>query len=310
MRKALGFVPGAFAFQSNGTPSNMINTTNSPECLPSCTSENPPVLSNLDGGKATAPRGKKVLLRSLILDDDMQPRSRMRREAIREYRLAYRHGPDRLPPITVARLQDGEDPDALVLVDGYHRYEAARLAGLDHLPVNVLTLTTREARWVAAKANLAHGVPIPRSDKRRVFRRYVEAQQNIDSDGQLKSSRVIARELGSVTHQTVLNWMKADFPEVYAAMGRADPSEAEDLEPMSYDPFEDDLHTMELLARDLQRQVAKTRRKHGAARTAAALAPLVGRVEAAGGGIPLSERLVEFAGRRPVGAKREDPDDF
>lgn len=273
-------------------------------------SQLPGPLSNLDGAKGTAPKTKSVSLHQLILDDDMQPRTRMKREAIRDYRLAYRHGPDRLPPITVARLRDGERPDALVLVDGYHRYQAAGLAGLDRLPAYILDLTTSEARWLAAKANLAHGVPIPRSDKRRVFRRFVEAQQNVASDGQLKSSRTIARELGSVTHQTILNWMKSDFPGVYAAMTRADPDDAVDLEPREYDPFEDDVYAIQLLARDLQRQVAKTRRKHGTGQTAAALAPLLGKVEAAGGGIPLSERFQLFSGRGPAGKAKDEPDDF
>lgn len=267
-------------------------------------------LSNLDGGEGTGPKAKRVQLRQLLLDEDMQPRSRMKRDAIKDYRLLYRHGPNSLPPITVARLRDSQQPTALVLVDGYHRYEAARLAGLDSLPARILDLTTSEARWLAAKANLAHGIPIPRSDKRRVFRRFVEAQQNVSPEGHLMSSRSIARELGTVTHQTVLNWMKADFPAIYAAMAKADPDDATELEPRDYDPFEDDVHAIQLLARDLQRQVTKTRRKHGAAQTASALAPLLGALEEAGGGVPLADRLPLLAGRGPAGSAKEEPDDF
>ena len=57
---------------------------------------------------------------------------------------------------------------------------------------------------------------------------------NNQGDGELKSYRQIAQDLGGATsHVTIRKWMREDFPRVYARMSKGDAEEPEGPELMS-----------------------------------------------------------------------------
>ena len=66
---------------------------------------------------------------------------------------------DRLPPISVQR-------DTLVLIDGRHRLEAAKRAGLELISVEELGLADDELIDHAVHANVGHGRPASAADRR------------------------------------------------------------------------------------------------------------------------------------------------
>jgi hypothetical protein len=122
-----------------------------------------------------------------------------------------------MPPLTVARVNG-----ALVLVDGWHRLGALHQIGRWEAEVNVVDATERETYWLAARANLTHGLPLKPRELRKVFRSYVRARQHRDGD-RIKSYREIAEETGgNCGHTTVRNWMFSDFPKIAREMGGKD----------------------------------------------------------------------------------------
>jgi hypothetical protein len=128
-------------------------------------------------------------------------------------------GLDAFPPVKVALVQG-----ALVLVDGFHRLAAAQQAGLTEVSAVVVSATDQEARWMAAEANLSHGLPLSRKEVRQAFKVFVETRQNVKPDGRLMSYREIAVALGgAVKHNTVMAWMKEDYKRLAARMGGEDP---------------------------------------------------------------------------------------
>lgn len=164
----------------------------------------------------------KVSLSELIVDEAFQPRFQMSRDAIRRYAAAYRANPRELPPITVAEIKGRL---GLYLIDGFHRVQAAKIAHLSHLPAHALQTDKVGAMWLAVEANMRHGVPISRREKRVIFRRFVDAGRNRKEDGSLMSSRELNQHLHLGSHQTMLAWMQADFPTLYAEMAGRDPEE-------------------------------------------------------------------------------------
>ena len=98
----------------------------------------------------------------------------MSRDAIRRYAQVYRSDPEGMPPIRLGRLPDGR----LVLIDGFRRVEAAKLSGVWKFRAVVVPTSDPEAPWLAVEANIKNGVPIPRAEKRAVFRKFVNAGRN------------------------------------------------------------------------------------------------------------------------------------
>lgn len=137
----------------------------------------------------------RVALDDLILDREYQTRLALDHGAIRRYADAMRTG-HKLPPITIARV-DG----APVVIDGWHRVHAAKLAGIAALPALLIDPPEAELPWLAAEANLRHGVPLKRSERRNVFRAYVRAGQHLKGRRRIKSSREISSDLhGLISH--------------------------------------------------------------------------------------------------------------
>ena len=160
-----------------------------------------------------------VRIADLLRDSSLQVRRKLNEGAIHQYASAYRQEVT-LPPIKVAVVNGVE-----MVVDGWHRLAALESIGRKDVEAEVMeNITMEDARWMAAQANLTHGVPLKPKELRNVFKVYVTAKKYLDEKGRLKSYRQIAQELGGkVDHCTVRNWMKTDFRRLFDMMGGQEP---------------------------------------------------------------------------------------
>lgn len=175
--------------------------------------------------KATAPKVRMVAIAELV----RHPRYQMRQDAkgnvklergkVREYATVYKTGGD-LPPVKVA-VVDG----APHLIDGWHRVEALEHNGEHKVRAEVYeNVSARDAAWMAAQANLEHGLPLKKADIRRAFGALITARRHLKERGRLHSYREIATMLGNkVPHTTIRNWMLEDFPKIAGQYGKDAP---------------------------------------------------------------------------------------
>ena len=134
-------------------------------------------------------RGPQMLpLANIILDNQVQSRQAVDRCVIEEYAEKMREGTE-FPPVVV--FSDGE---ALYVADGFHRVEAARLAGLDAIAADIRQGARRDAVLYAAGANASHGLRRSNEDKRRAVGMLLA-----DPEWSQWSDREIARRAG-VSH--------------------------------------------------------------------------------------------------------------
>lgn len=161
-----------------------------------------------------APR--KLPIGEIVRDDRLQVRNELVAGTVLRYADVLR-SENKLPPITVARING-----AYVLLDGWHRIAAAERVGAFEIDADVVEgVYIEEAKWLAASANLKHGLPLRRDEMRNVFRAYVKAAKHRKgkSGHRVKSSREISQDLqGAASHKTVLEWMRQDFPSVHKLM--------------------------------------------------------------------------------------------
>ena len=157
-----------------------------------------------------------VGLSEVVSLDQMQLRSQTDPRVVEDYRRAMQAGAV-FPPVKVAHVNG-----AMLLVDGFHRIAALRALHVDHVEAEVVPATSlEEARWEAAKANLAHGLRLKRGERRGVFRAYVQARRHRHEGrrrGRLKSYREMAADLPGFPHTSLRNWMRQDFPAVFMAL--------------------------------------------------------------------------------------------
>jgi hypothetical protein len=159
---------------------------------------------------------------SILRDPSFQVRRRLDQGTVERYANTYRAGVD-MPPVQVGRIKG-----TLVLLDGWHRLAALDQIGRNYVQACVRDMGEREAAWIAASANLAHGLPLKSSEIRAVFRQYILARKHINKDGSLRSYREIAADLGGMrSYSTIRNWMRDDFPRIFEKYG-GDESRAAD----------------------------------------------------------------------------------
>lgn len=153
-----------------------------------------------------------VILAQLCRSPAFQIRRKLCQRTVNKYAAAIKSG-QQLPPLQVA-VVDGVP----CLVDGYHR--AAALELLEHNEGEAITIkaTRDEAQWMAAKANMEHGLPLKSAEIREAFKVYIRTKQYKKGRGQWKSYREIGLELGR-SHNTIRNWMRQDFRKLFNAYG-------------------------------------------------------------------------------------------
>jgi hypothetical protein len=157
---------------------------------------------------------------------------------VKRYEYVLRNNAEFRDPITVAfivppagkpkRHLKGERiaTGTLVLLDGFHRVEAAQNVGMEELPAIVYECAEEMAGWVAATANTCNGRPLKTKEYRTVLRKYVEAFRH--NDWSTKSYRIIAKDIGGIVHYgTVRNWMRDDHPDVFRILQK----QGQDLDP-------------------------------------------------------------------------------
>ncbi len=153
----------------------------------------------------------------VLTRDDWQVRTRLDPGTVARYRSVFKGGCS-FPPIEIVAV-DG----VWTLIDGWHRLAAAKLEDVLVLPATVVIAGPAEAAWLAAKANLAHGLPLKAREHRNVFRAFIRAGMHRKRKCFL-SYRDIAGALGGVrSHGTLWNWMKKDFPGIAEQMAPAYP---------------------------------------------------------------------------------------
>ncbi len=91
---------------------------------------------------------KELLLDSLVIDRSYQARAQEDESAKSDLETAYRNN-ETIPPITVVRTPE----DSSLVVDGFHRVEGARRAGLNSIPCKVISGTKEDAFRLALGAN-------------------------------------------------------------------------------------------------------------------------------------------------------------
>lgn len=151
---------------------------------------------------------QRVAIDDLVAVPEFQIRRRTDPGTVARYAGLLRAGVI-LPPVMAGRIEG-----ALVLIDGFHRVEAHRRAGVSAIMAEITPVSEREARWLAAEANMAHGLPLTRSERREAFRAFVQAGRHLDARRRLLSLREMAKACGIGSHSTVLSWLKKDFPKI------------------------------------------------------------------------------------------------
>jgi ParB-like nuclease domain len=158
---------------------------------------------------------KTVWIADLVRDRRFQVRQGLDRATISRYATTMAAGGE-FPAVTVA-LVNG----APVLIDGWHRVEALLAIDRHSVEAVIVEATEQDAMWMAAKANIAHGLPLRKAELRRVFHAYIGSRRHLKPRG-VKSYREMAKELPGVSHNTVRNWMQKDFPKIAERMGGPD----------------------------------------------------------------------------------------
>lgn len=164
------------------------------------------------------------------------------------------------PPIKVANISG-----ALVLIDGYHRVAACEQIGQAFIEAETIVAKEAEAQWLAAEANLRHGIPLKRAEVRKAFAAFIRTgRYRVTGKGnrptRLLSLREISREIGGIIpHTTVRNWLLKDHPRVaklYAGeedpWGTADPPAPEPAETILTREAEQALRAAVAAARGVQ----------------------------------------------------------
>lgn len=124
----------------------------------------------------------RLALSAITVSVDCQPRMTMNPEVVDEYATAMGEGVS-LPPLIVFR-----DNGTHWLADGFHRFAAARKAGLAEIDCDVFDGDQRDAILYSVGANADHGLRRSNLDKRRA----VETLLN-DPEWSQWSDREIAR---------------------------------------------------------------------------------------------------------------------
>lgn len=149
----------------------------------------------------------------IVVDESLQIRDKMLPWKIIEYRNKYLNGIE-MKPLLVAERGDG-----YVLIAGFHRLAALKMAGFHRADAVIINAPQREWIWLAIESNLDHGIPLKASEIRKAFRMLIRTKGNVHENGKLMSYEEIAKKIGGAkSRQTIFNWMNEDFPEVAKRM--------------------------------------------------------------------------------------------
>jgi hypothetical protein len=171
---------------------------------------------------------RRVRIADLVQHRAFQVRKRLHEPTVAKYRRGFQlGGPITKAPILVGRITpplkasrgrpvERFKTGTLVLLAGYHRVAAATREGHEDILAQIIDTTAREAPWVAAESNMAHGKPLTGPELREAFYVYLRAGKYRDDEGRRKSLREIGRYFGK-HHETIRDWMNVPkFRHIYA----------------------------------------------------------------------------------------------
>jgi hypothetical protein len=122
---------------------------------------------------------RELPLHDIILDPNLNLRDRLDQDTVDRYVEAW----NRMPPVTIFEV-DGN----YLLADGFHRHAAAVVLNRRAIPAEVIKGTFEEAMDFVAGANLHHGLPLTRAERRRA----IEVKLRLHHE---RSDRHLAEEL-------------------------------------------------------------------------------------------------------------------
>ncbi|MCK8784255.1 hypothetical protein M0638_07675 [Roseomonas sp. NAR14] len=160
------------------------------------------------GAPSVPTETRTLALADILVDPAYQIRSALDEATVARY-VGVLRADGEMPPLKVGCIAG-----ALVLLDGFHRVSAYRERGILMVEAEVVATTTKEARWIAAEANMRHGLPLKPKEKQEAFRAFVRAGNLKDHRGHLRTLREVAQRFGLVGHTTILRWLRKDFPQV------------------------------------------------------------------------------------------------
>lgn len=157
---------------------------------------------------------------------------------VEEYADLLRAGVE-LPPVEVV-----EEDVMHWLWDGFHRYQAARLAGRDTVRCRITPGTLADARWLALSANKAHGLRRSNADKRRAVELALAIHPEMSDRAIAEHCGVSDPFVGSVRKQVLtvstLDTRTGKDNKQYPAPPKQDPAAVVAPAPADeYDPFAD-----------------------------------------------------------------------
>lgn len=121
---------------------------------------------------------KALSLDLIETDGGTQVRIALSQTTLSDYQEVYEDTPDAMPPLVV--FYDGS---SYWLGDGFHRYHAARTAGLAMLPCDVRKGSLTDAKAYAIGANATHGLRRSNEDKRRAVLMALELWPDMSDRG-------------------------------------------------------------------------------------------------------------------------------
>jgi ParB-like chromosome segregation protein Spo0J len=140
----------------------------------------------------------------LILDPRLNLRDKLDQDTVERYMEAW----DRLPPVTVYRV-DGQ----LLLADGIHRHAAAVTLGRRTIKAEIVDGTFDEALDYVAGANLHHGLPLTRAERRRAIELKLRLHHE-RSDRHLAEELCVGRELVAKIRRQLIESSQIPMGEV------------------------------------------------------------------------------------------------
>ena len=162
----IGFVEGV-AIDTENMLKFFVLWNNEPPVVP-VLAEN---LKKLNRPVAVGELNYTIDLDLLVLSPELQQRVKLDKSVVEEYAEAFRNHV-KFPPITIWYRTDVEYTGTPLLhpaylIDGFHRVEAARKAGITELPFIRKQGTYREALLYSTSINSTHGLRRSKEDKRK-----------------------------------------------------------------------------------------------------------------------------------------------
>ncbi len=121
----------------------------------------------------------------LILDPRLNLRDKLDQDTVERYMEAF----DRLPPVTIFEIDD-----QWLIADGVHRHAAAVTLGKRNIKAEIRKGSFEDALDFVASANLHHGLPLTRAERRRAIEIKLRLHHE-HSDRHLAEELYVGREL-------------------------------------------------------------------------------------------------------------------